>query len=33
VLDHHFDDISTEEIGAYEQYEGTPLMEHLRRFG
>jgi len=33
VLDHHFDEIETEEIGAYERYEGAPLMEHLRRFG
>ncbi len=24
VLDHHFDDIETAEIGAYEQYDGTP---------
>ena len=30
VLDHHFDDISTQQIGAYEQYQGTPLMDHLR---
>ena len=32
VLDHHFDAISAREITAYEQYDGTPLMEHLRRF-
>ncbi len=32
VLDRHFDGISTAEIGAYEQYQGTPLMDHLRRF-
>ena len=32
VLDHHFDDISTQQIGAYERYDGTPLMDHLRRF-
>ena len=32
VLDHHFDGISTQEIGAYEQYDGTPLMGHLRTF-
>ena len=32
VLDHHFDGISTEEIGACEQYQGTPLMDHLRQF-
>jgi hypothetical protein len=30
VLDHHFDDISTEEISAYQHYDGTPLMAHLR---
>ena len=31
VLDHHFDAISTREIGAHERYHGTPLMDHLRR--
>jgi len=32
VLDRHFDAISTREIGAHETYDGTPLMDHLRRF-
>ena len=32
VLDHHFDGISAREIGACEQYQGTPLMDHLRQF-
>ena len=32
VLDHHFDAISTHEIAAYERYDGTPLMDHLRSF-
>jgi hypothetical protein len=31
VLDHHFHGFSTREIGAYQRYEGTPLMDHLRR--
>ena len=30
VLDHHFDGISTQEIEAHEQYQGVPLMDHLR---
>ena len=30
VLDHHFDEIETEEIGACETCEGRPLMAHLR---
>lgn len=31
VLDHHFEVIETEKIGAYETYRGTPLMAHLHR--
>jgi hypothetical protein len=31
VLDHHFHGLSTREIGAYQRYEGTPLMDHLQR--
>jgi len=30
VLDHHFDAIETEETGAYQTYDGRPLMAHLR---
>ncbi len=29
VLDEHFDDISTEVIEAYEEYEGRPFMDYL----
>ena len=31
VLDHHFDDMTTEEIASHEDYEGAPFMEHLAR--
>jgi hypothetical protein len=30
VLDQHFDDITTEPIGAHPSYAGKPLMEYLR---
>jgi hypothetical protein len=30
VLDHHFDDITTEMIEAHARYEGIPFMTHLR---
>lgn len=30
VLDQHFDDIRTEPIEAYGQYEGRAFMDHLR---
>ncbi len=29
VLDEHFDDISTEVIDAYQEYEGRPFMDYL----
>ena len=29
VLDHHFDDISTEVIEAHQTYEGRPFMDYL----
>ncbi len=29
VLDNHFDDISTEAIESYQEYEGRPFMDHL----
>ena len=29
VLDHYFADITTVPIDDYEQYDGTPFMEHL----
>lgn len=29
VLDHHFENISTEVIDAHEQYDGRPFMEYL----
>ena len=29
VLDDHFDDISTEAIEAYQEYEGRPFMDYL----
>ena len=31
VLDHHFDDISTEVIEAYQEYEGRPFMDYLAK--
>ena len=30
VLNHHFDDIVTESIAGYEEYEGTPFIAHVR---
>lgn len=33
VLDHHFDDITTEPIDAYESYPGRPFMDYLRDVG
>ena len=29
VLDHHFDDISTEVTEAHQEYEGRPFMDYL----
>ena len=29
VLDHFFDDLTTQEVDAYEAYAGRPLMAHL----
>ena len=29
VLDHHFEEISTEAIDSYEDYQGRPFMEYL----
>ena len=29
VLEHHFDDISTEVIEGYQEYEGRPFMDYL----
>ncbi len=30
VYDHHFTDIETEEVEAYVQFDGKPLMEYLQ---
>ena len=29
VLDHHFENISTEEIDGYQEYDGRPFMDYL----
>ena len=31
VLDAHFDDISTEVVEEYQQYEGAPFMKYLKQ--
>ncbi|MDH3660330.1 MAG: hypothetical protein OEU92_09905 [Alphaproteobacteria bacterium] len=30
VLDHHFDDLSTEPIDGYQHYDGKPFMDYLK---
>ena len=33
LLDHYFNDLTTEAIEGYERYDGRPFMDYLRRDG